>query len=338
MRWARTFFVLAGLSSGLGAAAQERLSLVIANQQYSGSVGGRLPATAASAELVEKALKQVQFVGAAKRDVSLDVLKSSIEGLAARAASAGPQSITFLYFAGHGLSDRRGGNYILPVDIVLSDLGRLKDKALSVEWIVGTLHRLAPDREHIVVLDACRAELKSADTAGIGAFSLVRTDEIPPGVLLAYSTDLGESAPDSTVYAQQVGEAITLANLPLPGPFAVVREKVEKLTRKADRRGVQPWVTGKLRRQIMLGHQVDTDVSIQATDKKGIVFYEATRAHKAPQVSSGIVEIRPRGTVVAAPRPGQIFLARGARDDRWVYYQSTWGFVYVQLTDTVRLY
>jgi uncharacterized caspase-like protein len=271
-----------------------------------------------------------------KKDLALSQLKAAIEDLGNRARAAGAGSVSFLYFAGHGLSDGAGRNFILPVDISSLGLQNLAVHGLDAQWIIDRLRTIAPDSDHIVVLDACRSELKLGEGSAKAGFAIRNALELPAGMLLAYSTDDGQAAPDSTVYAERLKGVIVLANVPVSQAFAALSLQVSDTSA-----GRRPWYIGDLRHKVNLGFTLDggeaAKLPLAATDKTQIVFLDRTKAYKTPNTSGGIVEIRAQGSVVMAKRPDQIFLTQGQGRDGWVTYPSFWGRVYVQKTDAVQL-
>ncbi len=342
MRSRIAFLLLLFLCFGIAgaAAANNRVALVIANSTYNGSIGGNLPNTAAGGAIVAEALRNVQFeLAQPSKDLDRAQLEAEIRQLGQRARSAGRNSISFLYFAGHGLSDAAGQNYILPVDMSYDDLDRLPRAALPVSWIIRTLREIAPESEHIVVLDACRTELAASAAGHSAGYTVTRSDELAPGFLLAFSTGVGQAAADSTVYAKHLAAAIVRANLPLPAALEMVKSDVARASGGTGAARRSPWHMDRLRHAVRLGHEVpDAAMPLEATRHSRIMFLDSTPAYKDSDISSGIVEIRARGSVVRADRPDQIFIARDEGEMSWVTYQSTWGRVYVPMRNNVRLF
>ncbi|MCL4765722.1 MAG: caspase family protein [Hyphomicrobiaceae bacterium] len=335
------FFLIQFFGLASAVAAEGRVALVIANSTYSGAIGGNLPNTTAGGTIVADALRNVQFeLAPPLKNLDRAQLEAEIRKLGQRAKSAGQKSISFLYFAGHGLSDATGRNYVLPVDMSYSDLAMLPTRALPVDWIIDTLHEIAPESEHIVVLDACRTELTSSVPGHSAGYAVTRSDELAPGFLLAFSADVGQAAPDSTVYATHLAAAIVRANLPLPAALEMVKTDVARASGGPGTGRRSPWHMDRLRNAIKLGYEVanDSSVPLEPTRHSRIMFLDSTPAYKNSDASSGIVEIRARGSVVRADRPDQIFIAKNEGEIRWVTYQSTWGRVYVPVRDNVRLF
>ncbi len=198
-------FALAILVSGLlgiTPASAEKFALVIGNGAYSDQVAP-LRNAVADAELMEGALSLAGF----KRE-NIEIVRnvSRIELLKAvgrhaarlRAAQADPatraNTVGFLYYAGHGLANPdTQKNYLIPVDVARMD-DDVWYSAVALSDIVSEVQRAAPDALHVLVFDACRSELRMGTRGGGGFFA----EQQRPGVLIAFSTDVGQVAYDGS--------------------------------------------------------------------------------------------------------------------------------------------
>src|SRR6266568_261575 len=103
--------VLAALSwSPAGAAPSEkRLALVIGNASYK---AGTLATPANDAGLIAQTLQAAGFDVVGARDLDQDSLRRALRDFLEKAAAAGPDTVAFVYLAGHGLQ-LEGENYVV---------------------------------------------------------------------------------------------------------------------------------------------------------------------------------------------------------------------------------
>src|SRR5262245_43361858 len=98
----------------LAAPKEPRLALVIANAHYR-APADRLGAAYADAEGVATALEKVGFEVVRRDDLSLKELQNEVLAFRRKLDAAGPTSLGFFYYAGHGGSDPKSGtNYLIP--------------------------------------------------------------------------------------------------------------------------------------------------------------------------------------------------------------------------------
>ena len=101
--------------------AAERLALLIGNQHYNKKVG-ELDNPLNDITLVGDALEKVGFKTARIKDADFDTLIKAVKAHIARVRQAGPGTISFIYYSGHGASDASSGlNYLIPVDVPNAD-------------------------------------------------------------------------------------------------------------------------------------------------------------------------------------------------------------------------
>lgn len=207
-----------------------RIALLIANSDY------RLPSDKLAgpqhdANLVARALAGQGFAGLETeqsptilRNLSREEMWQALRRFKASLANAGPNAMGFFYYAGHGSSDATGSdNFMLPVDT--ADIGAWapggRDEAMrsavSVRGVTELVSDVADTDELrpaiVIVVDACRTSPGS--TPGIrggGAFTrMVMPDNaLPPGVLVALSTRIGQAAPDAGHYAKVLAKQISV--------------------------------------------------------------------------------------------------------------------------------
>lgn len=232
------------------AMSQKRLALLIGNQDYAPAVG-RLQNPTNDVALVAEALQKVGFqkdairiVHNADRVAMLDAVDRYVDDLSA----AGGDAVGFFYYSGHGVANKRDKrNYLIPVGVNSLDR-RVWFKAIALDDIVLKLSQLASNAAHFVVFDACRNLLNSPTRGGKG-FLPVDTRR---GMLIAFSTDPGETASDegarSGPYAAALATELTKPGQDHLDLFQNVKEKVYSTTR------VQvPWTRDGMLQRIYLG-------------------------------------------------------------------------------------
>ncbi len=150
--------------------------------------------------------------------------------------------------SGHGVANKRDKrNYLIPVGVKSLDR-RVWFKAIALDDIVSKLSQLASNAAHFVVFDACR-NLLNAPTRGGKGFLPVDTRR---GMLIAFSTDPGETATDEGSRSGPYAAALA-AELTKPGQdhldlFQNVKETVYQTTRAQ-----VPWTRDGMLQRIYLG-------------------------------------------------------------------------------------
>ncbi len=244
--WARRrllglVIVLASVFGFAGPAAPaERLALLIGNQSYD-SVAP-LANAAADARLLAEALAAEGFTVTLLVDANLVTLNRAIAKFGRDLRSADEDATGLFFYAGHGVQSF-GTNYLLPVDVVLTDAADLGLVAVPAESILRQMAS-ARNRQNIVILDACRnnpfvriRELRDNGLAEMKA---------PTGTFLSYSTSPGAVALDgdgvNSPFTRALASLISQPGVPIEQLFREVR--VEVLAKTG---GVQtPWDTSSL--------------------------------------------------------------------------------------------
>lgn len=83
---------------------QPRIALLIGNQGYTSEIG-RLANPHNDIALLEKPLKALQFEVTSIRDANLGGMHQAVNAYARRVKAAGPGTVAFFYYAGHGAAD-----------------------------------------------------------------------------------------------------------------------------------------------------------------------------------------------------------------------------------------
>ncbi|GBU26780.1 serine/threonine protein kinase [Treponema sp. R8-4-B8] len=190
----KKFAILIILSFFLTAAlfAQKKYALVIGNGTYTNFGTLRNPVN--DANDVAAALQSLGWTVDKVLNGSLAQMENAAIRLKNRLVEGGNTSYGFFFYAGHGVQ-MDGINYLIPADANIPDRNFLRERALSVQVMLGMLND-ARNALNIVVLDACRdfpvAWTKSADR-GLAVIAAPPADSI-----IMYATGAGKTASDGT--------------------------------------------------------------------------------------------------------------------------------------------
>lgn len=224
---------------------QQRFALLIGNGAYGENVG-ILKNPVNDIKLIGEALTALKFDKVTiVPNADFSAIHKAIGAHARLVAAAGPGTISFVYYSGHGAADASTGtNYIIPIDVKDSEASTLWENSIALKGdILDKLAETAPQAIHYVVFDACRNELrlkmrdKKVLTVDGKAFVPIGQTG---GIFVAYATAPGQTASDS-------GEG--------SGPYArilaeeLVRPGVEAITmfrniqlRVKQSQGQEPWL------------------------------------------------------------------------------------------------
>jgi uncharacterized caspase-like protein len=120
------------------ALAEKRMALLIGNETYSLEIG-RLANPHNDVALLESKLKEVGFDVVVVRDAGLGALTRAVNAHARRVQAAGPGTIGFLYYSGHGASDG-STNYLISVDVKTTETSAPVPVRSRIPWR-STRHR-----------------------------------------------------------------------------------------------------------------------------------------------------------------------------------------------------
>jgi Caspase domain len=182
-----------------GAHAEQRLALLIGNEAYAPMIGV-FANPHNDVALLERALKGLGFEVTTVRDAGLGTLYQAVNAYARRVQAAGPNTVGFFYYSGHGAQDA-GTNYLIPVDVRTAESGELWDQSLRLSEITRKLKADAGNAMHFVVFDACRNALKlkqSGSRALVQSKGFVAVSQEPGIVLSWHRFYVVSRAPDDT--------------------------------------------------------------------------------------------------------------------------------------------
>lgn len=228
-RLAASFFaVVIWFGSALPGIAEKRVALIIGNGNYTSVTP--LDNPAADATLMARTLETLNFDVTTVLDATQDELRRAISGFGRQLRASGRDTVGLFYYAGHGVQSF-GTNYLLPVDVALTDAADLDLVALEAEAVLRQM-RSAQNRTNIVILDACRNNpfetIPSLDDNGLAEM------KAPTGTYLAYATGPGSVALDGTdansPFSAALAVEITREGLAIEEVFKNVRVRVLEQT------------------------------------------------------------------------------------------------------------
>jgi hypothetical protein len=227
--WLRLLALLpAVLLTWSAAFAENRVALVIGNSTY--KTVTVLPNPANDAKLFTEFLKSANFEVVEAPNLSQTDLRRMIREFAIYAATKGPDTVTLIYYAGHGLQVE-GENYLVPVDATIKSEADVAIEAVRLNDVMEVL-AATPSKTRIVILDACRNNPFSDinRTTGRG-LAIV---DAPTGSVVSYSTAPGMTALDGAGANSPFTAALVtvgrVPNLPVEQAFKQVRLAVHKTT------------------------------------------------------------------------------------------------------------
>ncbi|MDX3805334.1 caspase family protein [Bosea thiooxidans] len=218
--------------------SEKRIALVIGNSAYP---DGALATPANDAGLIAQTLQAAGFDVIGARDLDSTTLRSTFREFLDKASASGPDTVAFVYYAGHGLQFE-GENYLVPVDARIALDTDAPLAAIRLTDLVKPLAAL-PLKARIVVLDAARANpFAHSGQPLAGGLALMQPDS---GSLIAFNAAPGTIAPegkDYSAYATALSEMIKEGGLPLDELFERVRLRASELTGGA----AVPWSASKI--------------------------------------------------------------------------------------------
>jgi hypothetical protein len=221
--------VLAGETRKVVPASAPRLALVIGNGDYQKL--GRLDNPGRDAWLIADRLRGLGFDVTEKADRDLKGMSDDIEAFARDIKARGPDTVSVLYYAGHGL-ESDGVNFLVPVSADIKRKADIATNSLSVRRIADRLSA-AGNQLNILILDACRDNPFPESVAPRGITGLVPMGTAL-GEFIASSTGSGKAAFDGddghSPYARALADAISAPGEKLEDVFKSVRRQVRLAT------------------------------------------------------------------------------------------------------------
>ncbi|MBN8945161.1 MAG: caspase family protein [Rhizobiales bacterium] len=221
------FGLLYGVGSGQSQQFERRIALVIGNGAYQVSP---LATAANDAGLIAQTLQAAGFDVVGARDLDAATLRSVFREFVDKARMSGPDTVAFVYFAGHALQFE-GENYLVPVDARIAAASDVPLAAIRLADLTRPLAALAA-RARIVVLDAGRASSFARSGEGLAAGLAPMRSEAAS--VIAFNASPGTVGAESGAayghYATALAEMIKAGGVPLDALFERVRVRVSELT------------------------------------------------------------------------------------------------------------
>ena len=217
---------------------QKRIALVIGNEKYSNEVGP-LTNPHNDIKLIGDALSKLGFLVTYLRDGNIGQIYRAINHHIGAVKTAGPNTVSFIYYSGHGAAKpNTETNYLIPIDVHADD--DLWLDSIPLKEIVNKLRQETSDASHFVVFDACRNEFKAVGGKGMGGEKGFMPETYPGNMLIAFATETGKTASDrgedGGIYARTLRDELFHKGVEAFQVFRFVGRKVREQT------GQQPWI------------------------------------------------------------------------------------------------
>ncbi|MCA0872562.1 caspase family protein [Seohaeicola saemankumensis] len=267
-------FCLAVLLLGTPLRAEDRLALVIGNSAY-GTVSA-LDNPSNDARLIAGTLTGLGFEVTALIDATQIEMKRGIAQFGRDLRKAGTDATGLFYYAGHGVQSF-GTNYLLPVDVSLSDAADLDLVAIEAQSVLRQMFS-ARNRTNIMILDACRnnpfRDIPEFNDNGLAEM------QAPTGTFLAYATAPGGVALDgldgNSPFTSALADLMPTPGLPVEQMFKQVRVAVLEQTGGAQ----TPWDASSLTSDfVFAAAQQET---VPASDIEELQVWRAVQASADP--------------------------------------------------------
>lgn len=227
------------------------VALIIANSEYDNVRWPVLGNTLADARLIAGTMKKAGFeVVQPAINLNYDDLSRRLAAFKQLVAGLPPDSIVWIYFAGHGVQIN-GENYLIPIgaptpdEVTLAandetehDLAAKFIPLATLVDVLGARTNPTQDTANVIVLDACRTNpfLRRGPRTARGLADIPHT----ANTLIAFSATAGQTADDGPLggnspYAASFSESISSAYLPLELLFNRITQKVAERTTRLQR-------------------------------------------------------------------------------------------------------
>ena len=222
------------------AAAENRIALVIGNSAYQ-SVSA-LPNPANDAKAMTDLLKSAGFEVVVAPDLTQSEMRRTIGEFAGKAAALGRDTVTLVFYAGHGLQVD-GENFLVPVDARIAREADVPLQTVRLNDVVSALSAV-PSKSRLFFLDACRNNPFS-DINKVTGRGLAIVDA-PSGSLVAYSTAPGTEAQDGDGANSPFTTALLNVAKDRGVPIEQALKRVRYLVHEATSNQQTPWESSSL--------------------------------------------------------------------------------------------
>ena len=220
---------------------EPRIALVMGAAGYE-ATGWKLANPVRDAQAIAGRLRDLGFEVNLVSNPDRSTMTSEIREFGRRLRREGEDAVGLVYFSGHGLQ-ADGLNFLIPVDAVIRTDADAYTDGVRLEPILRQMQG-AGNKNNIIIIDACRdLNLPSAVKKG-GSRGLARVPR-QPNVLIAYSTEPGQTAADGEgELSPYTAALVDLIDQPEPAELMFKRVAARVF---ADTNGAQrPWVESGL--------------------------------------------------------------------------------------------
>jgi hypothetical protein len=242
-----------------GAVAEQRIALVVGNGAYTTVSGLANPPS--DADLMAGTLRGLGFEVTVLRDSTKAAMSRAVADFGSALRAAGPEATGLFYYAGHGVQSF-GRNYLLPVDVAISNAADLDLVAVDAESVLRQMAS-ARNKTNIFILDACRNN-PFATLPDLGDNGLAEM-KAPTGTFLAYATAPREVALDGTdgnsPFTKALAAMMVTQGMPIEQVFKEVRVAVLDATGGRQ----TPWDTSSLTEDFTFAAAASDEVALWDT-------------------------------------------------------------------------
>jgi hypothetical protein len=212
-----------------------KLALIITNKAYPASIGV-LENTHRDGERISATLAALGFAVAHRRDLDKAATVAAVADYVDRLEKAGPETVGFFYYAGHGAANSKyGDNYLIPIDAPIASDSQLALQAVKIGEIIDSIAATSA-KTNFLVFDACRNVPMSFSVRS--ATRGLRAEGHRQGMLIAFATDPGKTATDEGVYAEALADEMQKPGVLATEVFRAVRSRVLAATEQRQ----FPWI------------------------------------------------------------------------------------------------
>lgn len=211
-------------ASGIKAGKVEgsgRLALVIGNSAYRNRP---LMNAKNDSEDIAAFLSESNFEVISVSDASLTEMQSAIQNFSDKLKR---MEVGLVFYSGHGV-EYKGRNYLLPVDVNLSDEEDIPRQTIDASALVDRVSR-SEGHLNIVIIDACRSNFVRGKTRSLTQ-GLAKMEGVR-GTILAFSTAPGMVAEDgndrNSPYTKNLLKAMAVPGRKIEDVFKETAKRVE---------------------------------------------------------------------------------------------------------------
>lgn len=239
MKYRLAYLTILLFSSFVIFSQEKRIALVIGNANYSNEAILKNPIN--DALLMQSTLQKLGFDVMIETDIEthgefVDVIEKYNE-------ARKKYNIGMIYYAGHAVQIN-GENYMLATKEKYESESNIKYKGLDIKIFSSEWNHVYQNEINVLILDACRnnpfekkiyGQTRDIKTTGLG-LAEIKTESLPAGSLVAFSTAAGYTASDAfeesqnSLYCQSLAKNLLLEDVSIRNVFGKVSKEVYKQT------------------------------------------------------------------------------------------------------------